>query len=318
MSNIYILIGEELTLKEFKIKNVLSSLGEYNYNSIYVESYRTENYSNILNQCNSFLSTFDFFTTNKVLKLVLYKPEQVSKILNGINDLSNENTIIIDLRCPEFLVKSFKFKFKNKEINPIIEYYFKFKDYEKQKVFSYTKNVFNEHKINFSTSLDLDLSLDYLFENSQNSYSFIHSIVFKLSLLDKETLTFEDILECTGSFLNHNTYKVCDRLFEAKSLNELISYIENILNSISYKSFVFTINILIEKINDFILFSNGQKCKNKANYYTFKNSLVTINNPEKLLLDLHFIMKESKTNKVIIKEELLWILINYISYKKQM
>ena len=74
MKNIYVLSGEEVSLKDMRIKDICSKLDEYELESIYVESYRTENYTKILEKANIFLGTYDFFNNSKVLKIVLFKP----------------------------------------------------------------------------------------------------------------------------------------------------------------------------------------------------------------------------------------------------
>ena len=61
MNNIYLLIGDELKLKDLRIENILNQEDDYELETIYADSYKPESYSTIVDKINIFLSTFDFF-----------------------------------------------------------------------------------------------------------------------------------------------------------------------------------------------------------------------------------------------------------------
>lgn len=312
MKNIYVLSGEEVSLKDMRIKDICSKLDEYELESIYVESYRTENYTKILEKANIFLGTYDFFNNSKVLKIVLFKPEQIKAILKGIDEFDEDNIILFDLRCPEFLTKILKLEYKGRPIE--IEKFHKFKDYDKDKVFEFMKKLFLEKELTFNSDKDMEHSMEYLFNNSQNSYSFIYSQINKISLLKQSNLTIKDILSNTGTLSNKNHYRICDEIFYSNNLSDLIDYMDASLSSINIKSLPVLINIFIGKLNDYILLSNGKKCKNKVNYYILKNSKIKISNADKLIIKLNSLALEMKKNRAILKEEFIWTLIEYLDY----
>lgn len=313
MNNIYVLSGEETILKDVRIKEICSNFEEYEYESIYVEPYRTENYTMILEKANLFLSTYDFFSNPKVLKIILSKPEQAKAILKGIDRFDENNIVIIDLRCPEYLIKTLKLYYEGNLIK--IEKYHKFRDYEKDKVFEFMKRCFTGKELVFCSNEDMELSMEYLFNNSQNTYSFIYNQINKLSLLKKSNITFKDILANTGILSNKNNYKICDEVFCSNSLSELIDYMDTALSSASYKSLSLLINILIGKLNDYILLTEGKKCRNKINYYILKKSKIKISKPNELIVKLNSLSLDMKKNRVTLKEEFFWTLIEYIEYK---
>ena len=86
------------------------------------------------------------------------------------------------------------------------------------------------------------------------------------------------------------------------------------LSSINIKSLPIFINIFVGKLNDYILLSNGKKCKNKVNYYILKNSKIKISNADKLILKLNSLALDMKKNRIILKEEFIWTLIEYLDY----
>ena len=88
MSKIYILSGEELVLKDSRVKELYSHLNDYEYKSVYIEPYRSKSYTYILEEINLFLSTYDFFSNSKVLRVIVQKPEQINAILSGIDIIS--------------------------------------------------------------------------------------------------------------------------------------------------------------------------------------------------------------------------------------
>ena len=312
MSNIYILAGEELILKDFRLKELYSNFEEYDYKSIYIEPYRSEKYNYIIEESNLFLNTYDFFSNSKVLKIVVQKLEQIQPILSGIKSVGDDNLLIFDLRCPEFVSKNLNTKFQDTFIN--IEYFHKFKDYEKEKVFKYIDNLVVDNNISFKSKEDMAFSYDYIFNNSQGSYCFIYNEMKKISLIDRE-IDIETFTSVVGSLSNKNNYKISSQIFNSNDINDLLSCLDNNLASITKKSFIALINILINKIKDYILLKNGKKCINKANYYTFKNSNIVISNPDKLINSLNLVLLNLKSDSELPKEEFIWILIKYINFK---
>ena len=156
MGNIHLLIGDELLLKDLRINEILNTTEDYEYETFYMDSYKTENYNAMVNKINMFLGTYDFFSSSKVLKLVLSKPTQFNTIISKIDSFDDNNKLIIDLRCPEYLVKNTKFEYCGEQLKA--EKFFKFKDYEKDKVGNYIKKCFKDNCINFKSDYDLDLA----------------------------------------------------------------------------------------------------------------------------------------------------------------
>lgn len=310
MNNIYVLSGEETILKDVRVKEICSSLNGYEYKSIYIEPYRSEKYDYINNEINLFLNTYDFFSESKVLKIVLDKPEQIKPILSSINDIGSENILIIDLRCPEFLTRTLKVEYQGTVVN--IEKFYKFKDYEKEKAFDYINDLFSKNGLTFASEEDEILSYDYIINNAQGSYSFIYNEANKVSLLEKDNITLEDITSIIGSLSNRNNYKTCDQIFQSNTLEELVSSLERNLKSTNRKSFNSLIFILINKIKDYILLNEGKRCINKANYYTLKKSKVVILNPNQLIAKLNKISIDIKHDSNLPTEEFIWLLIEHM------
>lgn len=315
MNNIYVLSGEETILKDIRVKEICSSLNGYEYKSIYIEPYRSEKYDYINNEINLFFNTYDFFSESKVLKIVLDKPEQIKPVLSSINDIGNENILIIDLRCPEFLTRTLKVEHQGTIINT--EKFYKFKDYEKEKVFDYINDLFSKNGLIFTSEEDKILGYDYIINNAQGSYSFIYNEVNKLSLLEKDDITLDDIISFVGSLSNKNNYKTCDQMFQSNTLEELVNSLERNLKFINKKSFNSLIFILINKIKDYILLNEGKRCINKANYYTFKKSKVTILNPNQLISKLNKMSTDIKYNNDLATEEFIWLLIEHIAINNE-
>lgn len=316
MDNIYVLSGEEIILKDVRIKDICSNLNGYEYKSIYIEPYRCEKYNFIIDEANLFLSTYDLFSESKVLKIVLDKPEQIKPILSGINLIGDSNIIIIDLRCPEFLTKTLKIEYKGNLIN--IEKFYKFKDYEKEKANNYINNLIIEKSMTFLSEKDKTISCDYIISNSQGSFSFIYNEINKIAMFKNANISSDDVISMVGSLSNRNNYKTCDQIFNANNMEELIYSLERNLNSVNKKSFSLFISVLINKLKDYILLSEGKRCANKVNYYTLSKSKLKITNTNQLIIKLNEIALDIKNNNTIDlpKEEFIWLLIEYIEFKK--
>lgn len=312
MNNIYILAGEELILKDLRMKELYSNICDYDCKSIYIEPYRSEKYDYIIDEINLFLGTYDFFSSSKVLKVIVQKPEQINNILSGIDNIDEEHLIIFDLRCPEFVSKKLNFKYRD-EIIPI-ERFNEFKDYEIDKVFDYIDKLVAEHEIKFTSEKDKQVSYDYIFNNAQGSYSFIYNELNKIKILNEE-LDINKVTDVIGSISNKNNYKTVTQMFEAISMDTLISSLESNLSSINRKSFIALINILISKIKDYIMIQHNKKCINKANYYTFKDSKLIIVNPEQLIKRLNSLLIRLKDESELPIEEFIWSIIEYTRFK---
>ena len=310
MGNIHLLIGDELLLKDLRINEILNTTEDYEYETFYMDSYKTENYNAMVNKINMFLGTYDFFSSSKVLKLVLSKPTQFNPIISKIDSFDDKNKLIIDLRCPEYLVKNTKFEYCGEQLKA--EKFFKFKDYEKDKVGNYIKKCFKDNCINFKSDYDLDLATNYLFENSLNSYSFLYHQINKIKLLDKDLVEYDDITFAVGGLSDKNSYRICDYIFKSNSIKDIIDYLEDTLSISDYKMFSMLLNTLIGKLHDSILLNNGKMCKVKANYYTLKNSKIKIVECNELIIKLNKLAIKSKTTKNVFKEEFLLLVLEHI------
>lgn len=310
MSNIHLLIGEELVLKDLRVKEILANVAEYEYETLYIDSYKGDNYTDICSKIDSFLNTYDLFGNAKALKLVAQKPLQVNAILSKIDSFNEDNILIIDLRCPEYLMKNIKIEHNNKILKP--EKFFKFKDYEKEKVYGYIQKLLIEHNINFKSEYDLELSKKYLFENSLNSYSFIYNQIKKIALLNKDILTYDNILFTVGGLSDKNSYRICDSIFKFDNTQEIVEYLEDILSNSNPKMFSIFINTLANKLYDYILISNGSMCRVKANYYTFKDSKVKILDCNHFIEKLNQLSLCAKKKSIIPKEEFLLTILEHL------
>lgn len=313
MNNIHLLIGEELLLKDLRINELLNEMDDCEYETLYVDSYKSESYNDIANRVNMFLGTFDFFSSTKVLKLVLAKPMQVNPILSRIDNFDDNNKLIIDLRCPDYLIRNMKFEYSGKTIKS--ENFFKFKDYETEKVKTYIKKCFDDKDIKFESDYDLELATNYLFDNALNSYGFIYHQINKIKLLNKDVLKYDDIIFTVGGLSDKNSYRICDTIFKSDSIEFIISYLENTLYISDYKVFLALLNALVGKLHDYILLNDGKMCKVKANYYIFKNSKIKIEKCNKFIIELNNLAIKSKNTKEIYKEEFLILILEHIYIK---
>lgn len=309
MSNVHLLIGDELVLKDLKINEILDKIEDYECETFFIDNYKNESYNDIASKINIFLGTCDLFGGNKVLKLVLLKPLQVNPILSKIDAFYGDNTLIIDLRCPEFLIKNMKFEYAGEILKS--ENFFKFKDYEKDKVYKYIQECFNNNDIKFDSEYDLELSKKYIFENSLNSYSFIYNQMSKLKLLNKKVLNYDDIVFISGGLSDKNSYRICDYMFKFNNIKDISEYLENILYNSNYKMFLTLVNVLAGKLHDYILLNNGKMCKVKANYYIFKNSKIQILNCDELIIKLNKLTLKSKNDMSVPKEEFLLLILEH-------
>ena len=305
----HLLIGEELVLKDFRIKQLLQDIDNYEYETIYLDSYKNDSCTDIADRINMFLNTFDFFSDYKVMRFVVGKPNQLKTVLSRLDDFNDDNKLIIDLRCPEYLVRNIKFEYLGKNIEP--ELYFKYKDYEKDKVSKFIKKCFNNASIKFESDYDFEMAIDYFFVNSDSSYSFIYHQINKLNLLNKKELKFDDIVFTIGSFPDKNSYRICDSIFKSNSLEELVRYLDEVFCVIDYKMYSSLLSTFNNKLCDYILVNSGRMCRVKANYYTFKDSTFKISNCNDLITKINNLSLKSKKNKVILKEEFILLLLEH-------
>jgi DNA polymerase III delta subunit len=234
LNNICIFAGEEDYLKDMQVFKLCSRYRNSNKKTFYIESYRSDNLSEEFREIETFLSTYDFFSSFKIVKIILFKPEQVQYILNNIKGLSDESLLIIDIKCPEYLLKNTEFKYCGEKIN--IEVFREFKDYEKDKVFKNIRNAFIMEGIVFESKEDEEHALEYLFNTAQNSYSFIYKEIKKLKLLGKSPVSLNDLLNITTVFSNKNFYRACSKIFESSNDGELVEVLENYLPETSVKT----------------------------------------------------------------------------------
>lgn len=313
MDNVYLLIGEELILKDLRVNEILNEMDDCEYETLYLDSYKSENYNDIANSINLFLGTFDFFSSTKALKLVLTKPMQVNPILSRIDSFDSNNKLIIDLRCPDFLIRNMKFEHSGRLIKG--ETFFKFKDYEIEKVKTYILKCFNDKNIKFESDYDLELAINYLFNNGLNSYSFIHHQINKIKLLNKDVLKYDDITFTTGGLSDKNSYRICDTIFKSDNIEFIIKYLENTLCISDHKAFLTLLNTLVSKLHDYILLNDGKMCKVKANYYTFNNSKIKVFRCNEFIIKLNNLIIKSKKSREIFKEEFLILILEHLYIK---
>ena len=314
MRNIYLLCGEELVFKDLRYKEILHNLEYFEEKIIYIESYRTKKVDIVYKDANEFLNTFDLFSNCKVLRVVVYKPEQVKQLLKNISILKEDSILIIDLRCPEYLCKKVTLSFNGESLE--IEKFYKFKDYEKEKVFKFMKKWFVENSIKFNNESEALLAMEYIFNNAQYSYDSIYTQIEKIKMLGDKNISFRDVNNVIGTLPNRNNYRICDEIFYSKDIGHTIEYMETNIKLLNQKNFLNLINVLLTKMSDFNLFKKGLKCSNKANYYVFKESLLVVENYNSFVTDLNKLSLKMKKENSLLKEEFLWILIKHIKYKK--
>jgi hypothetical protein len=54
------------------------------------------------------------------------------------------------------------------------------------------------------------------------------------------------------------------------------------------------------------------KCRQKSNYFLLKDTKLKIDNPEKFIVNLNKLALSMKKDKNILKEELIWCMIEHI------
>lgn len=312
MKNIYILSGEEIVLKEDKIKEIRRNKEDWNYRKIILENTRKEEIESVLRDAFMYLTTIDMFNmNNKILNIVVDNAKASVEILNELIDCVDENILILDVRNSDIRSLTSNSIYKKNTSKIEIQKYNKLEEKNKASTLKEIKSYFSKYNIKFESKEVEDICASYMYDNSDYSYTNIRQQLEQLSFFSEEILTKEDIYEFIGDSFNGNFFVLINRIFSCKTKSELMELMESILMIFSEREYISFLNIFIYTLKDYLRYSQGYRCKSPSNYYQFKNSRLKINDIDKLILDISNLSFKLRVSSKDVKEELLNIMWKY-------
>lgn len=312
IKKIILMSGEEYALKEDKIKDIKNNNPEFNYKKIIVEKTNAELLKKYISDFFVYLTTVDMFNiNNKILHIVVENSKIASEILNELIDYIGDNILILDVRNKDIrsLLSSKVYK-KNTSNIEVIKIN-KLEEKTRLETILNIKQEFRNNDINFITKEDEDICANYIYDNSNYSYTLIRNQILQLKYQSKEKLSKKDIEIFIEQSFNGNYYSLINIIFKSNTKLELIKILESKLITFDNSEYISFFNIFSYMLKDYIRYVEGAKCKNPSNYYTFKNSSLKIINPNELLVKIFNLNFKCRTESVNIKEEFLMIIWNY-------
>lgn len=312
--NVYIILGEEFILKEDKINSMRSTRLEWNYKKIILENSKKETLAKALNECFVFLVNLDMFNlNNKILHVVVDNLEMALGLLKELMDVVEDNILIIDIRSNESRgLLSNKF-YKNNSSNIEVLKFNKLEEKTRKTTIEEIKVLFSENNVYFETKEDEDICANYIYDNSNYSYSSIRLQVEQLKYLNETKLTKSIIYDFINQSFNGNFYVLIDLMFSSINKIEMLKLLEHRFVLFDNSDYIRFSNILNSTLKDYLRYSKKIKCKNGANYYKFKNSNLTIKDVERFILDVSNLSFKLRVvgSETSVKEELLMIIWKY-------
>lgn len=316
MKNIYIIAGEDIVLKEDKIKNIRKDKEEWNYKKIIIENSRADTVSSVLGESFMYLMTMDMFNINpKILNVVVESAKVAVEILNETIDCVGENILIIDIRSNDLRSLTSNAVYKKNTSRIELEKCAKLEEKNRNSTIEEIKDMFDKNNIKFITKVDEDICANYMYDNSEYSYTYIRQQIEQLKYFSDEILSREDVYEFITESFNGNYYVLINKMFNSKTKIELMQLLDSNFLTFNKSDYISFFNIFLYTIKDYLRYSNGVRCKNGSNFYQFKNSKIKINEASKFISEisnLNFICRSTSRE---VKEEFLMILWKYIDEK---
>ena len=316
MSNTYILVGEEIGLKEDRIDEIRKQNLDYDYNKMFFDSSNSELKKRNINEIIMYLSTIDMFgMKNKMLHVVLGNAKLSAEILSESLDYLGDNILIIDIRSNDAksLTSSAIYK-KNKKCI-VLEKYNKLEEKNRDKTINQILEMFKIKKVSFVSVEDELMFANAIYDSSSYSYAYIKQQIEQLSYISSEPLSMSDIEDLMIESFNGNYYLLINKIFACKNKFELIEYLESVVFMFDKAEYISFFNIFSYTIKDYIRYSNNVRCKNGANFYQFKGSLLRINDVNKFLVDISNLGFVCRTQSADISEDLIQLFIKYFEEK---
>lgn len=316
MKNIYIIAGEDIILKEDKIKNIVKDKEEWNYKKMIIENSRTDTMSTVLEESFMYLMTMDMFNMNpKILNIVVENAKVAVKILTEMIDCVGENILIIDIRNNDLRSLTSNSIYKKNISHIELEKCAKLEEKTRSSTIEEMKDMFNKNNIKFISKVDEDICANYIYDNSEYSYTYIRQQIEQLKYFSDEILSREDVYEFITESFNGNYYVLINKMFNSKTKIELMKLLDNNLLTFNKSDYISFFNIFLYTIKDYLRYSSEVRCKNGSNFYQFKNSKIKINEANKFISEISNLNFICRTTNREVKEEFLMILWKYIDEK---
>ena len=312
MKNIYILSGEEYILKQDKLKSIRSSREEWNYKKIILENSKADTVKKVITDSFMYLTTMDMFNLNpKILYLVMENSKVAVDILGELVEDVGENIVILDIRNKDVrsLLSNKVYK-KNTSKIELLKFN-KLEEKTKSSTIAKIKSMFKDYNIEFKTNEDMNICANYIYDNSNYSYTAIRQQLEQLKYVSDEKLSKEDIYDFISQSFNGNYYALINNIFTAKTKGELMEMLEIKLITFDRSDYISFFNIFSYTLKDYLRFINRVKCKNGSNYYQFKNSRLKISSVEKLIVHIANLNFKCRTTTNDVKEEFFMLIWNH-------
>ena len=316
MKNIYIMSGEEFILKQDKLCEIRDSRKEWNYKKLILENSKTDTVKKVINDSFMYLTTIDMFNLNpKILYIVAENAKVSADILGELIDDIGDNVLILDIRNKDIrsLLSNRAYK-KNASKIELLKFN-KLEEKTRNSTIMDIKDMFKNSNIEFETNEDADICANYIYDNSDYSYTAIRQQIEQLKYISDKTLSKEDIYGFVSQSFNGNYYALINNIFASKTKTELMEMLEINFVTFDKSDYISFFNIFLYTLKDYLRFINKTKCKNGSNYYQFKNSKLEINNVDKLILKIANLNFECRTSTKEVKEELLILMWNHFEQK---
>ena len=180
----YILAGEDTFSKEKRIKEIVSKYPDYKFETIYLENDKVGTVNKAKEDTFLYLSTYDFFHTGKILKVVIQSSKTCTTILEHLKDCLEFNILILDVRTSDTRSLTSSKMIKNTK-SIVFE---KFGNLEEKNKVSTINDLYkrlDDENITFASNEDKKLSAHYIFNSSNYSLSSIENEIQKLIILNK-------------------------------------------------------------------------------------------------------------------------------------
>lgn len=305
--------GDEISQKEDKLRVLMRGKTEWNYKKIVMENSRAETISLVLEDSFMYLSTIDMFNDNpKVLYVVVENSKVAVEVLGELMECIGDNLLIIDIRSQDTrsLVSSSIYKKNSKRL--CLDKFTKLEEKNRASTILEIKNMLKDNDIKFKTEADMNICIDYIYDNSNYSYTYIKQQVNQLKYFSDKTLSRDDIYEFITESFNGNYYALIKKIFNSENKESLIQVIESNFINFDKSDYISFLNIFINTIKDYLRYSNGVKCKNGANFYQFRDSKIKILEIGRFISEMSNLNFSCRNESCNIKEELLFLIWNHV------
>lgn len=313
MNNIIIMSGEEIVLKQDKVNDIKKDKSDWNYKKVIIDvSKSSEILKNYISDCFVYLTTVDMFNlNNKILNVVVENPKVAIELLEELINYVGDNILIIDIRTKDIrsLLSNKLYKSNSKKIELFKAN--KLEEKTRQSTLMDIKKDLESKNISFESKEVEDFYINYIYDNSNYSYTAIRVQLEQLKYMNKEKLSKSDILMIVDQSFNGNYYVLINNIFKTPNKVDLMDMLELKFNTFDKSEYIAFFNIFIYTLKDYIRYSNNIKCKNGSNYYCFKNSNLKINNINEFILKIHELNFKCRVSSYNVKEELLMLIWNY-------